>query len=153
MTAHRCILATAALLLTGTALADTCNLSLDATDSMQFSTKRLEIPIGCTEATVTLHHIGKLPVTSMGHNWVLTRKSDLNAVAAAGTAAGAGKGYLPAGDARVIAATRLIGGGEVASVTFSVANLKPLEEYGYFCSFPGHATVMRGTLVVARASR
>ena len=149
MTNNRFIVTAAALLLTGSALADTCNLSLDATDTMQYSTKRLEIPSGCTEATVTLHHIGKLPVTSMGHNWVLTRKSDLNAVAAAGASAGAAKGYLPTGDARVIAATRLIGGGESASVTVNVASLRLGEEYGYFCSFPGHATMMRGTLVLA----
>jgi azurin len=101
---------TAALLLTATALADSCTLSLEATDTMRYSTKRLEVPSGCTEATVTLHHTGKLPVTAMGHNWVLTRKGDLTAVAAAGTAAGAAKGYLPTGDARVIASNkRLIG--------------------------------------------
>lgn len=149
MTTYRRVITTAALLLTGSAFADTCNLSIDANDAMQYSTKRMEIPAGCTDATVTLHHTGKLPVTAMGHNWVLTRKADLNAVAAAGTAAGAAKGYLPPGDGRVLAATRLIGGGETASVTFSVASMKPGEEYAYFCSFPGHASMMRGTLALA----
>jgi azurin len=49
----------------------------------------------------------------------------------------------------VLAATRLIGGGETASVTFFVASMKPGEEYAYFCSFPGHASMMRGTLALA----
>ena len=130
--------------------ADGCALSIDANDAMQYSVKHLEVPASCTDVTLTLHHIGKLPVKAMGHNWVLTRKADAAAVASAGAAAGAAQEYLPSGDARVIAATKRIGGGESASVTFSTAALKASEDYSYFCSFPGHASMMKGTLTLAK---
>jgi azurin len=53
-------------------------------------------------------------------------------------------------DARVIAHTKVIGGGETDSVTFSTAALKAGEAYSYFCSFPGHSALMKGTLTLAK---
>ena len=53
---------------------------------------------------------------------------------------------MKAGDARVIAATKLLGGGESDSVTFDVAKLKAGEAFSFFCTFPGHSALMKGTL-------
>ncbi|MCR6663888.1 MAG: plastocyanin/azurin family copper-binding protein [Luteimonas sp.] len=64
--------------------------------------------------------------------------------AAAGASAGIANSYLPAGDARVLAYTRVIGGGESDTITFSTAKLKKGEDYTFFCSFPGHWAIMRG---------
>jgi azurin len=54
--------------------------------------------------------------------------------------------YLKAGDARVLAATKLLGGGESDSATIDVAKLKAGDAYTFFCSFPGHAALMKGAL-------
>jgi azurin len=126
------------------AQADPCQLAIDSNDLMQFSVRQLEAPASCAQVTVTLHHVGKLAANVMGHNWVLTRSRDATAVANMGPAAGLQKDYLPTGDARIIAATKLIGGGQTATVTFSTSGLKPEEDYTYFCSAPGHIAVMKG---------
>ena len=80
----------------------------------------------------------------MGHNWVLSTAADVQGIATDGIASGAAGSYLKAGDARVLASTSLIGGGESTSVTFSVADIAA-GEYTFFCSFPGHWGVMKGT--------
>lgn len=132
------------------AQAEPCQLSIDANDAMQFSTRQLEAPASCAEVTLTLHHVGKLAAGVMGHNWVLARARDASALANLGQAAGQQHDYLPAGDARVIAATKVIGGGQVATITFSTAGLKPEEDYAYFCSAPGHIAVMKGKFLLKK---
>ena len=42
--------------------------------------------------------------------------------------------------------TKVIGGGESDSVTFDVSKLAAGQDYTYFCSFPGHFAMMKGTL-------
>src|SRR4051812_21666405 len=106
-----------ALLASGAAVpafADPCQLSIDANDLMQFSQRQLEAPASCSEIELTLHHVGKLTANVMGHNWVLTRARDATAVANLGAGAGLQHDFLPASDARVIAATKVIGGGQSA---------------------------------------
>lgn len=49
----------------------------------------------------------------------------------------------------MIAHTKIIGGGEEASVTFPVANLAAGTNYKFFCSFHGHADVMNGVVKLA----
>jgi azurin len=70
------------------------------------------------------------------------------AVVADGISAGASAGYLKAGDSRVIAATEMIGGGESTSVTFAVSKIRDGGPFQFFCSFPGHAALMKGTISV-----
>lgn len=128
------------------AFADQCSVQVAATDQMTFDTDRIAISRGCSRFTVKLVHSGKLPVEVMGHNWVLTRQEDVRQVAVDGMKAGPAAGYLPANDPRVIAATAMIGGGQTASVSFDPAQLGGAIEYAFFCSFPGHVAMMRGTL-------
>jgi len=52
-------------------------------------------------------------------------------------------------DERVIGATDIIGGGEQTSTTFSVEGLSKDEEYMFFCSFPGHIGIMKGTVTLS----
>ena len=126
------------------AAADACKLEITGTDSMQYDKKELDVPASCKEVTVTLHHSGKLPAAAMGHNWVLVSTPDLSAVATAGMGAGAASDYVQPGDKRVLAHTKLVGGGQTASVTFSTAGLKAGGDYSYLCTFPGHNALMRG---------
>ena len=84
----------------------------------------------------------------MGHNWVLTTEANMQPVATDGMAAGIDKDYLKAGDERIIAHTKIIGAGEKDSVTFDVSKLKADEKYSFFCSFPGHISMMKGAVVL-----
>ena len=80
----------------------------------------VSVSASCPTITVELKHTGSLPVAAMGHNVVITETASVNDVAQAGIKAGA-PAYLPEGDARVIAATDMIGGGQSTSVTHSSA--------------------------------
>lgn len=122
-----------------------CNQVVKASDAMQFDVKEITIDKTCKQFTVKLEHTGKLPKTAMGHNWVLTKDADFQRVATAGMSAGAAKDYVP-DDAAVVAHTKVIGGGESATVSFDVTRLAAGQGYTFFCSFPGHWAMMKGTL-------
>ncbi len=128
------------------AMAADCAITVEGNDQMQFSVKNIEVPKSCKSYTVTLKHVGKMPKSSMGHNLVLTTAADATATAADGMKAGAAADYVKAGDTRVIAHTKVIGGGESTQVVIDVAKLKAGTDYTYFCSFPGHSFIMKGSL-------
>jgi azurin len=125
--------------------ADPCQLEIGGNDQMQYDKQTLTVPASCKEVTVTLHHVGKLPREAMGHNWVLVNGPDLDAVANAGTGAGLANDYVASGDKRVLAHTKIIGGGQTTSVTFETSSLKAGGDYRYLCTFPGHHALMHGT--------
>ncbi len=149
-------LACAALLwplLAGAARADNCHVSIDANDMVQFSARVLQVDAACMEVQLTLRHVGQMEAHVLGHDWVLARSSDVSALASAGLSAGFDRGYLPPDDPRVIAATHIVGGGESATITFSTEKLQPGVDYAYFCSYPGHAAMMRGRLLLVGRPR
>jgi len=140
------VLLLAALAAPRFAHADPCQLEISGNDQMQYDKQMLTVPASCKEVTVTLHHVGKLPREAMGHNWVLVTASDLEAVANAGMGAGLAGDYVPPGDKRVLAHTKVIGGGQTTTVTFPTSILKAGGDYRYLCTFPGHHALMHGTL-------
>ena len=142
------IIALCALLASGQALANDCELTVEATDTMQFNAKELSVPASCKEVKLTLKHVGNLPVNVMGHNWVLTKTADVGGVANAGIAQGLAKNYLPENDNRILAATKVVGGGASTSISFDVSALKG-QDLTFFCSFPGHSAIMKGKFVVS----
>ena len=123
-----------------------CKVEIAGTDAMQFDKKEILIAADCTDVEVTIKHSGKLPVNAMGHNWVLTKTADVAPVATDGIGAGVAKNYVKDGDPRVIAHTKLVGGGQSDKVTFPTSKLKKGEAYTFFCSFPGHSSIMKGVL-------
>ena len=125
-----------------------CATEVEGTDAMQFNVGSITIPASCTEFKITLKHTGQQPVTVMGHNLVIAAASDMQGIEADGIAAGAASDYVKPGDARVVAHTKLVGGGQSDSVSFSVGKLKTGGPYEFFCSFPGHAAIMKGTISV-----
>jgi len=131
---------------TAHAAGKTCKLEISGNDSMQYDKKELVAAADCTEIELTLKHSGKLAAQVMGHNWVLSKAADAPAVASAGIAAGLKGNYVQADDKRVIAHTKVVGGGESDTVKFSTAALKKGEAYAFECTFPGHNSVMKGTL-------
>lgn len=140
---------TLALLLSTSALpvlAAQCEATVESNDAMQYNVKEIVVDKSCKQFTLHLKHVGKMPKVAMGHNLVLTKEADKQAVATEGVGAGLAQDYVKAGDARVIAHTKVIGGGESDSVTFDVSKIAAGEDYAYFCSFPGHWAMMKGTL-------
>lgn len=149
MNIQKSLLALALLGLAGMAqAAPNCAIKLKGGDNMQFDQKTVTVSAACKTISIQLEHTGKLPVAAMGHNVVVTATGDVDAVAKDGIKAGAAAGYLPAGDARVLGATKMIGGGESATASIAGGKLKAGGDYTFFCSFPGHSTMMRGKVVV-----
>jgi azurin len=128
----------------GAAHAANCQLKIEANDLIQFNARALQVDAACAEVQLTLQHVGKQDAHVLGHDWVLARSADVSALANAGIAAGFDKGYLPPGDKRVIAATKIVGGGEATTISFSTAGLVAGGDYSFFCSYPGHMSMMRG---------
>lgn len=127
-----------------------CTATVEANDAMQFNVKNVNVPKTCKTFTVTLKHTGKLARNVMGHDWVLTSAADKAGVDADGAKAGLADNYIKPGDTRVLAHTKVIGGGESTSVTFKPALLKAGTDYVFFCSFPGHSAVMHGTVTLTK---
>ena len=125
-----------------------CKVVLKGDDAMKFDLKEFKISkASCPEFTVEIDHVGKLPAAAMGHNVVITKTADVDAVAKEGAGAAA-TNYVKDGDERVIAHTKVVGGGEKDSVTFKTDVLEANGNYDFFCSFPGHYAVMRGKVIV-----
>lgn len=122
------------------------NLSINAGDDMKFDNNYFEVKKG-QKITLTLHHTGKAPKETMGHNWVLLQPgSDLTDFGNKAAAA-QDNDYIPVSEqGSIIAHTKLIGGGESTSITFD-APATP-GEYPFLCSFPGHFAIMQGIFMV-----
>ena len=123
-----------------------CATTITSNDAMQYDADSIAVPATCTQFTITLKHAGTMAVNVMGHNLVIAKESDIAGIAADGMAVA--PEHVKPDDARVIAHTRMIGGGESASVTFDVAKIKDGGPYKFFCSFPGHFALMQGSLQV-----
>lgn len=130
------------------AVVTNCSTEVEASDAMQYNVGSITVPASCTNFKITLKHTGNLPVASMGHDLVITRQSDMQAVDQESAAAGLKNDYIKANDPRIIAHTKLIGGGQTTSVSFPVSKIKTGGPYVFFCSFPGHSATMHGTISV-----
>lgn len=108
-------------------------------DALKFDLAKLEAKAG---STVTVVFQNASAVNQ--HNWVLVKAGTKDEVAAAGTAAGAGAGWIPSGDDRVLAKTGLLDPGTTQEVTFTVP---PAGTYQFVCTFPGHNFTMFGDFV------
>lgn len=128
---------------------DACALAISAGDNIAYSTNEMSVPASCDAVTVTITHTGNLPAAAMGHNWVLIPADAAEAIGMAGMSTGLENNFLPADDDRIVAATKIVGGGESASVTFSLADLADGTDYAYICTFPGHWSIMKGTFTVS----
>ena len=123
-----------------------CATTIEGNDAMQYNADSITIPASCSQFTVNLKHVGKLAVNVMGHNFVVAKEADMAGINADGMAVA--PEHLKDGDTRVVAHTKMIGGGESASVSFDVARIKDGGPYSFFCSFPGHLALMKGSIQV-----
>ena len=123
-----------------------CDTSVEVTEAMAYTVKAIDVPKTCKTFTINLKAQGTMAKTVMGHNIVITKEADKDGVVEDGGTAGAAANYVKAKDARVVAGSTVIGGGESTKVSFKVKSLKAAEKYVFFCSFPGHAGIMKGAV-------
>lgn len=135
-----CILATSAH------AAAACALNVEVSEQMAYSVKNIDVPKTCKSFAINLNIKGTMAKSVMGHNLVISKEADKDAVVADGIKAGLTSNYLKAKDARVIAGSTVIGGGEKTSMKFIVKKLNAKEKYVFFCSFPGHSAIMKGVV-------
>lgn len=126
--------------------AGNCAATVESNDNMQFNTKDIQVSKACKEFTITLKHTGTQPKASMGHNLVIAKAEDMDGVFKDGVGA-ADTNYVKPDDARVVAHTKLIGGGEESSLTLDPAKLAD-GDYKFACTFPGHGALMNGKITL-----
>ena len=137
------------LLMCFTAYAEDCAIDVAVGDTLTFTPASIDISkSACSSVTVNLKHSGKIAKAAMGHNWVLAKTADAQGLAQAGWSVGLDNDYLPANDDRTIVSTKIIGGGESTTVTFSTSELDVGGAYEFFCSFVGHYFAMKGVFKV-----
>lgn len=119
---------------------DTINILLNSNDKMQFDKTDITVLAGQT-VVLTLKHSGTMPVTAMGHNFVLISKGISISEFAKIAIKAKENDYIPTNLNNVIAHTDLIGGGESTTVTFKAPEKGT---YDFLCSFPGHYSIMKG---------
>ena len=120
-------------------------IKLGSTDQMKYTFSRIDVAAN-RKIKLTLTHLGKLPGNVMGHNFVLLKQGeDFMAFANSGMAAKDTDHIAPGNESKVIAKTRLIGGGESDTIEFDAP---PPGIYPFVCTKPGHAMMMNGVLVV-----
>lgn len=144
----RMLLFIAALAASTIVHADECRIDLKAGDAIKYDQRSVTVSSTCKTITLALTHTGRLPVQAMGHNAVIAASDAVQAVAQDGLGAGLAGNYVKAGDPRVIAATRMVGGGESASTSFPGSALHAGGAYRFFCTAPGHVALMTGQLIV-----
>ena len=123
-----------------------CTIEIEGNDDTQFNVKEIEVSKSCDEVTINFKHVGNLPKAAMGHNVVVSKVADAQAISAEAAAAGPANDYLNTDDERIVAHTAMVGGGEETSTTFKPADLDDGEDYTFFCTFPGHFAIMKGDI-------
>lgn len=120
------------------------NLALSGNDLMQFDKKEFTVKAG-QEVTLTFRHTGKIDIKVMGHNFVLLKAgASIPEFSAAAATAGQAGDWI-ANEDQIIAHTKMIGGGQTTTVTFTAP---AAGTYDYICSFPGHSGLMKGKFIV-----
>ncbi|OUU36931.1 MAG: hypothetical protein CBC16_09790 [Verrucomicrobia bacterium TMED56] len=122
-------------------------VTITGNDTMQFDTKEFTVETG-GKVELEFKNIGKLPKIAMGHNLVILKKgiSSLKfGQKIMGMGASATNPLPEASMDDVLAATKLLGPGEVDKITFTAPEPG---DYQFVCTFPGHFAMMRGIMVV-----
>lgn len=123
---------------------DTIRIILGSNDKMQFNKTVLYAWEGQV-VELKLNHTGEMPITSMGHNFVLIDNSMTVSEYAKKAIKEKDNQYVLVDNPATLAATDLIGGGESTTIHFNVPSKG---EYDYLCTFPGHYSVMKGKFIV-----
>jgi len=127
--------------------AEVVKLELSADDRMVYSKTSFEVVSG-QKVSLVFKNTSAKGEKSMKHNVVLLKPGTPVIQFAPKCNAAAATGYVPTdkeSKALMVGNTRLIGGGESATLNFVAGEPG---EYHYFCSSPGHFDKMFGKLIV-----
>jgi azurin len=120
------------------------HITIESSDQMKYNLSQIKVKEG-QKVMLHLKHVGKMPIQAMGHNLVILQKGTVVADFARLASNAKATGYVPTGSKAVIASTKLIGGGQETSITFTA----PAKgTYDFICTFPGHFSMMKGKLIV-----
>ncbi len=120
-------------------------ITIEGNDQMQFNLEEIRVKAGQT-VKLTLRHVGKMSVEQMGHNWVLLTEGTDMMKFGQKAATAKEKGYIAEDqESKVIAKTKLLGGGEEDTIEFEAPEKGT---YNFICSFPGHVMIMQGKFIV-----
>jgi azurin len=124
---------------------DVVELTIEGNDQMKFNLDEMKVKAGST-VKLTLKHVGEMTKQQMGHNWVLLKQGTDIMEFGQKAAGAADNDYIPQAEAnKVIANTKILGGGEETTITFEA----PAKgTYDFICSFPGHVALMKGKFIV-----
>lgn len=111
-------------------------------DQMKYNANRIEVE--GTKVKLELKHVGTMPKAAMGHNLVVLTPGTDPMTWAQGAAGAVKSDYIPDDKSKIVAHTKLLGGGESDTIEFE---LPGPGEYPFLCSFPGHVGLMKGVLV------
>lgn len=144
----QCLAILAAVAITPAVLADNeVTIEIDSNDQMQYDKKAFEVVEG-QEVTLILTHSGQLPKAAMGHNVVILKPGTSLPEFAMKCAPLAANDWIPQDEeskALIIAHTKMLGGGEKDTITFTAPEAG---EYPFLCTFPGHFALMQGVMTV-----
>ncbi|HEY9184656.1 MAG TPA: azurin [Salegentibacter sp.] len=123
---------------------DVVEITIEGNDQMRFNKDEMRVKAGQT-VRLTLKHVGQMDKTAMGHNWVLlTQGTEISKFGMEAMDAKAND-YIPENTDKVIAHTKMIGGGESTTIEFEAPEKGT---YDFICSFPGHYSLMKGKFIV-----
>ena len=124
---------------------NTVNIGLTGDDLMKYNLNEIKVKAG-QEVTLTLRHIGKMDIKVMGHNFVLLKPGvSIPEFSIKAAEAGEASDWIPEDGKDVIVHTKMIGGGQSTSITFTAPEAGT---YDFICSFPGHSALMKGKFIV-----
>jgi len=124
---------------------NTAEFNLTGNDQMQYNLNIMTVVEG-SQIKIYFENIGKMPVETMGHNFLLLKPNvDIASFAAKAFAAKETE-YIPEDElGNIIVYSNLLGPGEKTIIEFTAPS-KGI--YKYICSFPGHYSSMQGKLIV-----
>lgn len=122
----------------------TVQLQISGDDAMKYDKNELRVPAGST-VQLTLTHIGTMSKQTMGHNWVLLKQGVDFQTFGMSAIAEKDNDYIPPQTTDVIVHTKMLGGGESDTITFTAPEPGT---YTFICSFPGHFGSMNGKFIV-----
>lgn len=127
---------------------DVRTIVIKGTDDMKFDVTLIEAKPGET-IRLTLETISNMPAQVMAHNVaIVDLEVDVQEFVIESMSATDNEYIAPEYEDNVIAYTKMIGGGEVDTIEFTVPEVTG--DYEYVCTFPGHYFGgMRGILRVA----
>lgn len=111
-------------------------ITIKGTDNLKYDVTLIEAKPGET-LRITLVVESALPAAAMGHNIAFVDQGvNMEEFVMASMSASDNEYIAPAYEDRMIAYTKMIGGGETDTIEFTVPETPG--EYEYVCTFPGH---------------